>query len=128
VSYLMLLPLSHVNSGGDDGGLDALKSSEEIALSLGIGVDDVLVEGVDVEGKSAMLEICLSSTATIYTCRRKDVERVVREKRDWTRFQFRPRLLNSRSGNSLALRNRCRFRAADLHMSRIPLAYVPAGR
>jgi hypothetical protein len=60
VPYLELLPLSHVNSGGDDGGLDAVKSSEKITLSLGIGVDDMLVEGVDVAGKSAMVKLCLS--------------------------------------------------------------------
>jgi hypothetical protein len=65
----------------------------------------------------------------IYACRRKDVKRVVREARDWTRFQCRPRLLDSRSGKSLVFReSRRAVRAADLHMSRIPLAYVPAGR
>jgi hypothetical protein len=109
VPYLVLLPLSNVNSGGDDGGLDAAKSSEKIALSLGIGVDDMLVEGVDVAGESAMLEICLSYTVTIYTCRRKNIERVVREARDWTRPQFRPRLLESRSAKSLASRESRRF-------------------
>jgi hypothetical protein len=65
VPYLVLLPFSHENSGGDDGGLDALKSSEKMALSLGIGVDDILVEGVDAEGRSAMLNKCLSSVGNI---------------------------------------------------------------
>ena len=41
------LELSHGNSGGDEGGLDAMRSSEKMALSLGMGVDDMLVEGVD---------------------------------------------------------------------------------
>ena len=41
------LRLSHGNSGGDEGGLDAMRSSEKMALSLGMGVDDILVEGVD---------------------------------------------------------------------------------
>jgi hypothetical protein len=65
VPYLVLLPFSHGNSGGDDGGLDALKSSEKMALSLGIGVDDMLVEGVGAEGRSAMLNVCLSSVGNI---------------------------------------------------------------
>ena len=47
VSFLGLLALSHGNSGGDEGGLDAMRSSEKMALSLGMGVDDILVEGVD---------------------------------------------------------------------------------
>lgn len=41
------LRLSHENSGGDEGGLDAMRSSEKMAFSLGMGVDDILVEGVD---------------------------------------------------------------------------------
>ena len=41
------LEFSHGNSGGDEGGLDAMRSSEKMALSLGMGVDDMLVEGVD---------------------------------------------------------------------------------
>ena len=45
--FLGLLALSHGNSGGDEGGLDAMRSSEKMALSLGMGVDDMLVEGVD---------------------------------------------------------------------------------
>jgi hypothetical protein len=47
VSFLGLLALSHGNSGGDEGGLDAMRWSEKTALSLGMGVDDMLVEGVD---------------------------------------------------------------------------------
>jgi hypothetical protein len=47
VSFFGLLALSHGNSGGDEGGLDAMRSSEKMALSLGMGVDDMLVEGVD---------------------------------------------------------------------------------
>lgn len=54
---LALLALSHGNSGGDEGGLDAMRSSEKMALSLGMGVDDMLVEGVDICGKSAIVEI-----------------------------------------------------------------------
>lgn len=53
--FLGLLVLSHGNSGGDEGGLDAMRSSEKIALSLGMGVDDMLVEGVDIFGTSAMV-------------------------------------------------------------------------
>ena len=45
--FLGLLVLSHGNSGGDEGGLDAMRSSEKMVLSLGMGVDDMLVEGVD---------------------------------------------------------------------------------
>ena len=41
------LALSHGNSGGDEGGLDAMRLSEKMALSLGMGVDDMLVKGVD---------------------------------------------------------------------------------
>lgn len=48
VSFLLLLVLSHGSSGGEDGGLDAMMSSEKIALSLGIGVDDIFARGVDI--------------------------------------------------------------------------------
>ena len=48
VSFLAMLVLSHGNSGGDEGGLDAMRSSEKMALSLGMGVDDMTVEGVDI--------------------------------------------------------------------------------
>jgi hypothetical protein len=41
VSYLLLLVFSRENSGGDEGGLDAMISSEKMALSLGIGVDEI---------------------------------------------------------------------------------------
>lgn len=54
VSFFMLLAFPHGNSGGDEGGLDAMRSSENMALSLGMGVEDMLVEGVDMCGKSAI--------------------------------------------------------------------------
>lgn len=52
---LVLLVLSQGNSGGDDGGLDAMRSSEKIALSLGIGVDDTSVGGINAVGGFGIL-------------------------------------------------------------------------
>ena len=75
---VLSLKLSHGNSGGDEGGLDAMRSSEKMALSLGIGVDDMLVRGVDMRGKSAMIEMW-SFLAVLYrSAFNKNITRVRR--------------------------------------------------
>lgn len=56
MSYALLLDFSQGNSGGEEGGLDARKgSSEKMAVSLGIGVDEIPVDLVNCSGDSAIL-------------------------------------------------------------------------
>ena len=63
MTSLVLLVLSQGNSGGDDGGLDVMRSSEKIALSLGIGVDDMLAANLDARSISAMSRMCAPGSA-----------------------------------------------------------------
>ena len=79
VSILVLLESSHGNSGGDDGGLDAMSSSEKMALSLGMGVDDILAAGVDIEGSSAMSKMSSSPAVVYRSAFIKNINRVLVE-------------------------------------------------
>jgi hypothetical protein len=126
VSLFKMLALSHGNSGGDDGGLDAMNSSENMALSLGMGVDDMLVAGVDIEGNSAMVKMW-SSLALIYrNVVGKNVHRVFIESHaTWKRDLKFASASSRRKGFSVGRLHSC---CRSSHVTASPLAYVPACR